>query len=133
VENEEVQGGLSKRENMAYNGKRDEYTCVNNKKLRAIGKETRLSKNGYESEVTVYECEGCEGCPLRERCTASQKNRRMGVSKTLLVLRGESEANIKSGEGILLRVNRSIQVQGAFGVTKEDRRFRRFFTRGKAG
>jgi hypothetical protein len=50
-----------------------------------------------------------------------------------LALRGESEGNIKSDEGILLRVNRSIQVEGAFGVTKEDRHFRRFFTRGKAG
>jgi transposase len=124
---------VSKRENMAYDGTLDEYTCANNKKLRAIGKERRLSKSGYESEVTVYECEDCEGCPLRERCTASPKNRRMDVSKKLLVLRGESETNIKSDEGILLRVNRSIQVEGAFGVIKEDRRFRRFFTRGKAG
>jgi hypothetical protein len=42
-------------------------------------------------------------------------------------------ANITSEEGILLRVNRSIPVEGAFGVTKEDSRFRRFMTRGKAG
>jgi hypothetical protein len=57
----------------------------------------------------------------------------MEVSKKLLALRGESEANIKSGEGILLRANRSLQVEGAFGVTQEGRCFRRFFTRGKAG
>lgn len=31
---------------------------------------------------------------------------------------------------ILLRVNRSIQVEGAFGVLKEDYGFRRFLTRG---
>jgi transposase len=30
-------------------------------------------------------------------------------------------------------VNRTIQVEGAFGVTKEDSLFRRFMTRGKAG
>jgi hypothetical protein len=30
-------------------------------------------------------------------------------------------------------VNRSIQVEGTFAVTKEDSRFRRFMTRGKAG
>jgi hypothetical protein len=62
---------------------------------------------GYESEVTVYECEDCEGCPLRERCTASQKNRRMDVSKKLLAFCDESEENIKGDEGILLRANRS--------------------------
>jgi transposase len=124
---------ISRRENMGYDGIRDEYTCANNKKLRVVRTEPRMSKSGYESEVTVYECEECEGCPYRERCTASKKNRQMDVSKKALAFRAESEANIKSEEGILLRVNRSIQAEGAFGVTKEDGRFRRFFTRGKAG
>ena len=31
----------------------------------------------------------------------------------------------------ILRQNRSIQVEGAFGVLKQDRDFRRFLTRGK--
>jgi hypothetical protein len=34
------------------------------------------------------------------------------VSKKALAFRAESEANIASEEGILLRVNRSIQVEG---------------------
>ena len=38
---------------------------------------------------------------------------------------------LTSGEGILLRRNRSIQVEGVFGVLKEDYDFRRFLTRGK--
>jgi hypothetical protein len=58
---------------------------------------------------------------------------RLLVSKKAAAFRAESKANIKSEEGIRLRVNRSIQVEGAFGVTKENGRFRRFFTRGKAG
>jgi hypothetical protein len=41
--------------------------------------------------------------------------------------------HITGEEGIVPRVNRSIQEEGAFGVTKEDSRFRRFMTRGKAG
>ena len=36
-----------------------------------------------------------------------------------------------SEEGTLLRMNRSIQIDGVFGVLKEDYSFRRFFTRGK--
>ncbi|MDR0670551.1 MAG: hypothetical protein LBF95_10765 [Treponema sp.] len=51
---------ISKRENMEYDGIRDEYTCANHKKLRAAGTEKRVSKGGYESEVTIYESEGCE-------------------------------------------------------------------------
>ena len=38
--------------------------------------------------------------------------------------------NITSEKGILLRMNRSIQVEGAFGVLKQDYGFRRFLTRG---
>lgn len=45
--------------------------------------------------------------------------------------RKNSLANITTEEGILLRINRSIQVEGAFGVIKEDYGFRRFLTRGK--
>lgn len=41
------------------------------------------------------------------------------------------EARINSDEGILLRVNRSIQVEGAFGVLKQDMGFRRFLLRGR--
>lgn len=33
--------------------------------------------------------------------------------------------------GILLRTNRSIQVEGAFGVLKQDYEFRQFLLRGK--
>lgn len=39
--------------------------------------------------------------------------------------------NITSDVGIKLRINRSIQVEGAFGVIKEDYAFRRFLTIGK--
>ena len=34
-------------------------------------------------------------------------------------------------KGLILRMNRSIQVEGAFGVIKQDFRFKRFLTRGK--
>ena len=43
----------------------------------------------------------------------------------------KSYENIVSEEGTLLRVNRSIQVEGAFGVLKNDYGFNRFLTRGK--
>jgi transposase len=124
---------ISKRENMTYDPEKDEYSCANNKRLRVTGTEKRVSKSGYESEVTVYEGEDCEGCSFREKCTQSKTNRRIEVSKKLLEYRAESEKNITGEEGTLLRVNRSIQVEGAFGVAKEDHQFRRFLTRGKAG
>jgi len=46
-------------------------------------------------------------------------------------LREISLKNIISEEGIELRVNRSIQVEGSFSVLKEDYGFRRFCCDGK--
>ena len=55
----------------------------------------------------------------------------MQVSKNFVEKRRISYENITSEKGILLRVNRSIQVEGAFGVLKNDYNFNRFLTRGK--
>ena len=54
---------ISKRENMGYDESTDCYTCHAGKRLKAVGKKKQRSKSGYESEVTVYECEDCSGCP----------------------------------------------------------------------
>ena len=122
---------ISKRENMSYDAVTDEYTCHNEKQLKPVGITHRTSATGYRSEITVYECEDCEGCQYKARCTKAKGNRRMQVSKTFVEKRQVSYKNISSEEGILLRVNRSIQVEGAFGVLKNDYNFNRFLTRGK--
>lgn len=122
---------ISKRENMDYNEKDDEYTCHNKKILRPTGTITRKSKSGYKSEVTVYECESCDDCQYKLKCTKAAGNRKMQVSKLFIEKRYRSLTNITIPGGILLRMNRSIQVEGAFGVMKEDHGFRRFLTRGK--
>ena len=44
---------------------------------------------------------------------------------------GVDSENILSEKGILYRMNRSIQVEGAFGVLKNDYEFQRFLLRGK--
>jgi len=122
---------IGKRENMTYNAENDEYLCANHKKLVAVGKTTRTSKSGYKSDVTLYECESCEGCSLKKQCTKAVGNKKLSASKLFLEKRAESLHNITTPEGILLRMNRSIQVEGAFGVLKEDHGFRRFVMRGK--
>lgn len=122
---------ISKRENMAYNQESDTYICHAGKELRVIYLKKQRSKSGYESEVTVYECEDCTGCPYKEKCTKAKGNKRMYVSKSFLEKREESYRNIQSEKGIKYRTNRSIQVEGAFGVLKNDYGFQRFLLRGK--
>lgn len=122
---------ISKRENMEYDELNDEYTCHNKKKLRPIGTIIRKSKSEYKSEVTVYECESCDCCLNKSICTKAKGNKKMQVSKVFIEKRAKSLQNISTPEGILLRINRSIQVEGAFGVLKGDYGFNRFLTRGK--
>lgn len=91
----------------------------------------KRSKNGYESDVTVYECADCSGCPYKDKCTKAKGNKRLYVSKNFIVQRQTSYENIMSETGIKYRMNRSIQVEGIFGVLKSDYDFQRFLLRGK--
>ncbi len=122
---------MALRENMAYDEAKDEYTCQNGKKIRATYEGTRKSKSGFESTVTYYECENCADCPHKKTCTRSKGNRKMQVSKKFVAQRKASLERITSPLGILLRMNRSIQSEGAFGVMKYDYGFERFLHRGK--
>jgi len=122
---------ISKRENMAYDSETDTYTCHNGKQLRPASIIHRKSVSGYEAEVTVYECESCDNCPHKAKCTKAKGNRKMQVSKTFVEKREVSYKNITTEKGTQLRMNRSIQVEGAFGVLKSDYGFNRFLTRGK--
>lgn len=122
---------ISRRENMGYDKEADVYTCHAGKKLYPLYIKRQKSKSGYESEVTVYECKDCAGCPHKEKCTKAKGNKRLYVSKSFIEKRQESYENIMSRTGILYRMNRSIQVEGAFGVLKNDYEFQRFLLRGK--
>lgn len=122
---------ISKRENMIYDKESDTYLCHAGKTLKQIYLKKQTSKSGYHSDVTVYECEDCTECPYKEKCTRAKGNKRLYVSKNFIEKRQESYENILSDTGIKYRMNRSIQVEGAFGVLKNDYEFQRFLLRGK--
>ncbi len=84
------------------------------------------TKSKYNKTITVYECESCAGCPLKKQCTKSIGNRQSKITMGLDELKDEVRSNLDSSLGIELRIQRSIQVEGAFGVIKEDMKFRRF-------
>lgn len=120
----------SKRENMQYNADGDYYLCQNNKRLTFKYDSGKKSKSGYVQTISNYECESCESCPHKAGCTKAQGNRTLVYSKQFNSRREQSLINIVSEHGKTLRMNRSIQVEGAFGVLKQDYGFRRFLTRG---
>ena len=75
---------ISRRENMGYDEKADTYTCHAGKTLIPVFVKKQKSKSGYESEVTVYECEDCSDCPYKEKCTRAKGNKRLYISKSFL-------------------------------------------------
>lgn len=129
---------IGKRENMMYDAQEDAYICYAGHKLRAAYEKRTRSKTGYPIITTIYSCDDCAGCPYKAKCIKGaskipleERKKNLHVSKNFERQRREMEARINTEEGILLRVNRSIQVEGAIGVLKQDMGFRRFLMRGQ--
>ena len=119
-------------ENLKYDEELDIYTCPNNKILSYIYDSKKKTDSGFVGVKRNYRCEDCSDCPHRQQCYKGQyESRQISVSHRFAEQRAESLRNITSQEGILLRTNRSIQVEGAFGVIKQNYNFTRFSTRGK--
>lgn len=119
-------------ENLNYDEIGDYFVCPNGKKLNHVYDSKRKTQNGYETIKSYYICENCEDCFHREKCYKGKyENRKIVFSKKMARQKAEATERITTEEGIILRINRSIQVEGAFGVVKQDCDFRRFLTRGK--
>jgi hypothetical protein len=129
---------IGRRENMTYLADEDAYLCVQGRKLTVTKEFTRKSKTGFQSKITHYSCENCKDCPVKSQCMhgnhcktpLEERTKNIEVSKRFQRQRQEDLERITSQKGIQLRVNRSIQAEGAFAVVKADMSFRRFLTRG---
>ena len=129
---------IEKIENMEYDEEADVYTCRNNQKLTVDHISHSKSKTGYVSEKTIYKCENCESCSYKKECIKGnncktpleERTKILQVAKTFLKYRQEDLKRILSEEGILFRINRSIQAEGSFGNLKQDMQFRRYLSKG---
>jgi hypothetical protein len=129
---------IGRRENMPYDEESDSYTCHAGHKIVAAEEKPVKTKSGYSTTKTIYTCANCDGCQHKARCLKGnskqpldERSKNLEVSKNFHRQRKEMESRITTPEGITLRINRSIQVEGAFAVLKEDMGFRRFLLRGK--
>ena len=71
---------------------------------------------------------GLHGMSACRKCKRTPKNRTVRINEELTRMHREVLESIR---GALLRVNRSIQAEGAFGIMKQDRRCRRIVRRGR--
>ena len=120
-------------ENMPYDREKNCFTCPAGKEVRFSGNRKRKTQSGYEQQISLYQAENCTNCPHKKHCTKAKESRTIQVNWAFEAARAASRERITSEKGIILRVNRSIQSEGAFGVLKEDRHFRRLRRRGSQG
>ncbi len=86
--------------------------------------------NNYGRQEEIYECEDCIGCPYAARCKKTDHNRTVRINQELTAMHKEVIDNLESIHGALLRMNRSIQAEGTFGIMKNDRWYKRIVRRG---
>ncbi len=92
----------------------------------------RVKGNKYGRTEEIYECESCEECPYKsECCPKASGNRIIHMNQELTSIHQEVISNLESIHGALLRMNRSIQSEGTFGILKWDKSYKRLFRRGE--
>lgn len=120
-------------ENMRYDEIEDCFVCAQGRKLGLRREETALC-HGQLATTAWYRCESCLDCPQRADCCKAKEAetaKEIMLRKTFWQKRAQTEERITTPQGIHLRLCRSIQVEGAFGLLKNDFAFRRFLTRGR--
>lgn len=103
--------------------------CPNDKAFHFLYRKN-VRGNQYGRKEELYECEDCSGCPYAEKCKKTDKNRTVRINQELTSMHQEVIENLESIHGALLRMNRSIQAEGTFGIMKNDRWYKRIVRRG---
>lgn len=92
-----------------------------------------MKGNQYGRTEEYYQCEDCTGCPIKEKCTKGKGNRTIRLNEKLSRFHKEVLDNLNCIHGALLRMNRSIQAEGAFGSIKWNHAYTRARRRGLEG
>jgi transposase len=117
-------------QNLFYNQEMDFYVCTMGQRMEKVCDTKRISSNGYESQVSIYQAKNCQGCPLRGMCYQAKTNRRIEVNHRLNELKNKARALLLSPEGIEKRSKRPVEVEAVFGQLKSNNKFNRFTLRG---
>lgn len=106
--------------------------CPNGKEFHFL-KERPVRGNKYGRTEELFQCEDCSECQLKQKCCKCEGNRIIQLNEELTCFHEEVVQNLNSIHGALLRMNRSIQAEGAFGTIKWNRAYTRARRRGLKG
>ena len=127
---------FAKRKFNSFNWKKNEEGYVICPDGRVFDQYERdVYKNTAGGNLTIaqlyYEKNKCEGCPFRKECLQNQDGYRR-YSKNVIKDEMWETVNkeLSTEEGVRMKIQRSVQVEGAFGVIKQDFGFTRFHRKG---
>lgn len=122
------QGNVSGSNPSQYRLNDDEtITCLNGN----VGYKDKTNWHHRKADSIFYRVTGCNTCEFKIYCKRYMKNKDEDFKIFEVVIKlqkyiQQAEENLLSVEGIEMRVNRSSQVEGAFGVIKQDFQYERF-------
>jgi transposase len=119
-------------ENWEYHGKEKYYVCPNGKRLTYREQREKRTDAGYKIWVDRYEGESCKYCRLKKQCTKAKGNRVIERNERWLRLKRKAKKTLQNERYVLLRKQRSVEVETVFGQLKGNQGFRRFLLRGTA-
>ncbi|WP_245966150.1 IS1182 family transposase, partial [Thermaurantimonas aggregans] len=113
-------------QNLYYNQEEDFYVCPMGQRMHKIKEGERISDNGYISQISYYQAQRCEGCPLRSACHKAKGNRIIEVNHRLNYLKKQAREKLLSSKGLLHRSKRPVEVEAVFAQLKSNNKFNRF-------
>ena len=109
----------------------EHVTCLGGCEGRLLYRRSHAHSKG----AVVFEFHGCAACPYEKVCRKNLKDpepdtRLAEMNPALELKKQEARENLLGPKGIVIRVNRSIQVEGAFGDLKQNMGYMRVRRRG---
>ena len=119
----------------------DSYRLIENNKIVCLGGQTGSlidipDRHPKKAGNVFFKISGCSDCEYKPYCMRFMKDienlnsRVFEVNLELTRLKQNAEQNLLSPKGIEIRVNRSVQVEGIFGIEKQDYQYVRTRRRG---
>lgn len=118
------------KENLYYNQEEDYYVCPIGQKMHKTHESTKTTQAGYIQQLSHYQAQNREGCPLRGICFKAQGNLSIERNHNLERHKEKIRELLTSQTGIQKRKQRSADVEPVFAQMKHNNNFRRFSLKG---
>jgi transposase len=118
------------KENLYYNQEEDYYVCPMGQKMHKTHQSQKTTEAGYKQNLSHYQAQNCQGCPLRSQCFKAKGNRSIERNHNLEKHKQKTRELLLSEIGIQKRKQRSADVEPVFAQLKHNNGFRRFSLKG---